>query len=196
MAKKIKKVKKKTTKAESKKVVIELITKNSEAEYIQLYDKSYSEGNNLTSLHDGWYTQLENKDSWNTERYLVKVGETICGYFSFSKYHHDLRIVANGFYILPKYRSTSLFGEMILFTGNRVFIDLGYNKISASAHDINEIAVKLYDKFMQREGELKNHYRFERKYHSKIYWGVCYDQSVWSNGKKLTLSQMVEGIKV
>ncbi len=176
------------------KTTIELVVKSNFEDYSKLYDKSYQDAGNLWFLHTGWYTKIELENSWNTETYIIRRGKVAVGYFGFTKYHQDLRVRADGIYLLPKYRKAELFAEMLLFTGNRVFIEHGYEKIGATAHVLNDPVVKLYDRFMTREGVVRDHYRYGRKRHAKIIWGILFKESPWAKGKEITLTEMMEGI--
>lgn len=180
------------------KVKIELVTNTNRNLFEQLESGSHQEKNCLWFQNHGWYSPNEVKHSWNAEIYILvtdtKTPRPI-GFFKISKDHQDGRAEINGFYIIPKERGNKLHAMMILFIGNRVFGELGYTKIHASAWEANENVVKLYDSIMEREGVQKKHFYYNRQYHNKILWAVHYETSIWNGKTELQLKDVQERLK-
>lgn len=181
------------------KVKIEMVTNVNKPLYEQIEAESHNEKDTLWFQHGGWYQPSDVKHTWNNEKYLLvrDVGKEtlVLGYFTITKHHEDLRAVIQCFYISPKYRKKNLTKHMMLFIGNKVFGELGYNKIEACAWESNENVVKLYDSIMEREGTRKEKYYYNRKFHTEILWGVTYKDSIWAGNTELEMKHLEQWMK-
>lgn len=180
------------------KIKMELVTSSNRELFKKLEDESHQEKNSLWFQHLGWYSPSNTENSWNDENYIIFSGSKKpmpVGYFTFTKYHQDSRVLVNGFYLSPKCRGKSIVKHIVLFIGNRVFGELGYNRIEASAWALNKNVVNLYDSILNREGVRKEHYRFNRKFHSRIDWDILYKDSIWNGKTELKLSDIEERLK-
>lgn len=172
------------------KVRFELVTPENEALYIKINKKSHQNVEDLFHLHQGWFNKSTYDHSWNSEKYIIiNVDENkLIGYFGFSKQHQDMRaIIDGGMYILPGSRKKGVFSEIAVFLGNRIFINLGYNKIEASCWATNSNACEIYKSVMHQEGTRKERHYFNRKFVDELQFGVTFNDSVWSDGLEKTI---------
>lgn len=179
----------------SKKISFELVTSTNKKVFDELHDSSHQEADELYFHHNGWYSSNDSKDSWNTEQHIIFSDKKPIGFFGITKYYLNFNAYITGFYIDPAYRGKSIPKHIVLFIGNRVFGELGYNKIETSAWSGNTKVVELYDSILNREGEIKEKYYYKRKFYSEILWGVTYKNSIWNGVTTLTLKEMDKKLK-
>lgn len=113
---------------------------------------------------------------WN-EYYLITFEGKAVGTFRICKYAVARVAQIYCLWIDPNYRGNVLFSVVTDFVGNRVFRDLGYDKIQANAISCNELANQLYSKELKLEGVQRNTiYARSQKFNTNLY-GLLKEES-------------------
>lgn len=147
----------------------------------ELYMDSLVDSLDRFNCH-GQYVEMPQKieDDWNKEFYLiVKLKENNLedvGFVCLSKYQLQRRATVT-FYLNKHNRSQGILSECVPFLGNRIFRELGFNKVEASAWATNEVAVAIYDKWLKREGTIRERGYYGGQYVDQIYYGCLCRES-------------------
>ena len=137
------------------------------------------------------HTEL-NKDidnDWNVEIYLMNLRESVeealanrdddIGFLKINK-HHASRSASISFYLRRNRRGQGHLSTAKQFIGNRVFGDLGFNRIYASCMESNAEAMVIYGKYLKAEGVRREDEYYRGKYWDRHLFGILKSESAWA----------------
>lgn len=158
-----------------------VLTKPTIVRYEALVQDSTSDPLDRFNLHSTYVELKEIKSDWNREIYLIVKEKLDVGFFEIDKYHAE-SVAGLCFYVKKKHQNNGILTDCIPFIGDRVFGQLGYRRIQASAFSTNKVAMEIYDRWLPKEGVRKGVMEFNGKLVDRHVYGILKKDSLWGPG--------------
>lgn len=135
------------------------------------------------NVHCTHISFTEGKDDFWSEYYLIQRGKADLGWLKIEK-EPVARVALISFYLTKEHRNQGVLTETVPFVGNRVFRELGFNKLRACAWETNGVAISIYERWLKQEGVIRAHGYYEGNYVDFFQYGCLYSESDFQRTKQ------------
>ncbi len=161
-----------------------VLTKPVIQRYEALVQDSVADPLDRFNLHFTYVELKEIKNDWNEEIYIIVkdcAGVQIdVGYLCINKYVAE-RMASISFYVKNEYRNSGVLTDCVPFVGDRVFKQLVYRRIQATALSTNKVGISIFNKWLKEEGVRVGVYEFNGKQVDRHLYGLLKKDSMWAN---------------
>jgi len=158
-----------------------VITKPIQDRYEALIQDSVTDPLDRFNIHSTFVEVKQIKSDWSSEVYIIVREDKDVGYFCIDKYPAE-SVAGISFYVKKQYQNNGVLTGCVPFIGTRVFNELGYRRIQASALSTNLVAIKAYGKWLSKEGVRRGSYEYNGKQVDRHLYGTLKKDSMWAPG--------------